>query len=131
MNEPDNTEPDDSALAKHARELFDESVQELDGETQSRLTRGRHRALEQARGGVAHAGWLRWSPVAVAAVAATAVLIVWSPDDRVDELPRTVATDLELLLDEEELEMLEDLDVYRWMALDATAEDAAQDDHVG
>lgn len=131
MNEPDNTEPDDGALARHARQLFDESVQELDAETQSRLNRSRHRALEEARGGGAHAGWLRWTPVAVGAVAAVVAVIVWSPGDRVDELPRTVATDLELLLDEEELEMLEDLDFYRWMALDATAEDAAQDDHVG
>lgn len=131
MNEPGNTERDDGELAKRARHLFDHSVQALDAGTQSRLNRGRQRALEQAKGGGAHAAWLRWTPVAIGAVAAAAVVIVWRPGERVDELPRTSAPDLELLLAEEELEMLKDLDFYRWMALDAAADEPAQDDHVG
>jgi hypothetical protein len=130
MKEPDNTERD-GELAKRARQLFDESVQGLDAETLSRLNRGRQRALAGAKGGGAQAAWLRWTPVAAGAVAAAAVVIVWNPGNGVDELPRTEASDLELLLAEEELEMLEDLDFYRWMALDETAEDTGQDDHVG
>jgi hypothetical protein len=131
MNEPENTERDDGELAKRARHLFDQSVQALDAGTQSRLNRSRQRALEQAKGRGAHAAWLRWTPVAVGAVAAAAVVIVWRPGESVDELPRTSAPDLELLLAEEELEMLEDLDFYRWMALDAAADEAVPDDHVG
>jgi hypothetical protein len=131
MKEPDKTERDDSELAKRARQLFDESVQVLDAETLSRLNRSRQRALAEAKGGGAHARWLRWAPAAAGAVAAAAVVIVWNPGSGVDGLPRTTPSDLELLLAEEELEMLEDLDFYRWMALDAAAEDPGQDDHVG
>jgi hypothetical protein len=131
MKEPDNTERDDGELAKRARQLFDESVQELDAETLSRLNRSRQRALAHAKGSGAQAAWLRWTPVAAAAVAAAAVVIVLNPGNGVDELPRTTASDLELLLAEEELEMLEDLEFYRWMALEETAEATGQDDHVG
>jgi hypothetical protein len=131
MKEPDKTERDDSELARRARQLFDESVQELDAETLSRLNRSRQHALAAVKDGDAHAAWLRWAPVAASAVAAVAVVIVWNPGNGVDELPRTTTSDLELLLAEDELEMLEDLDFYRWMVLDETADEPGQDDHVG
>jgi hypothetical protein len=131
MKDRDKTERDDGELARRARQLFDQSVQELDAETLSRLNRSRQRALAEVKDGGAHAAWLRWTPVAAAAAAAVAVVIVWNPGDGVDEVPRTAASDLELLLAEDELEMLEDLDFYRWMALDETAEEPGQDDHVG
>jgi hypothetical protein len=131
MKEPDKTERDDGELARRARQLFDQSVQELDAETLSRLNRGRQRALAEVKHGGTPAAWLRWTPVAVAAAAAVAVVIVWNPGNGVDDLPRTADSDLELLLAEDELEMLEDLEFYRWMALDETAEEPGQGDHVG
>ena len=51
MNERDDIAVDD-AFANKAKTLFDQSVDGLDGETRSRLNRGRQEALAEAtRGG--------------------------------------------------------------------------------
>ena len=58
MNDPKDIA--EEAFTKKAKTLFDESVAGLDGETRSRLNRGRQRALaelEQAR-----PAWMQWAP---------------------------------------------------------------------
>jgi hypothetical protein len=122
---------DDGRLAERARQLFDESVQKLDAETLSRLNRGRQHALAEASRGGAGVVWHRWAPVAAAVTAAAAIFIVWGPGNGVDELPPALGSDVEILLAEEELELLEDLEFYRWMALDETVDEPGPDDHVG
>lgn len=130
MNEPGNAQdPSEEALRQRGKRLFDESVQALDAETVSRLNRSRQRALAETNRNGAELRWLRLTPVAAAALAAA--VIVWQLQNGIDELPPDTAADFELLLADEEFEMLEDLEFYRWMALDETVDDAGPDDHVG
>jgi hypothetical protein len=99
-------------MAQQAKEAFDQSVDGLDAATLSRLNRGRQAALAEA----GHPGrhWLRWMPATgVAAAVLLAVLTLQGPGD-VDVISAP-ATDLEILLSEESIEMLEDLEFYSWL----------------
>jgi hypothetical protein len=124
MNEPGKTDDkdDDGRVPERAKALFDESVRELDAETLSRLNRSRQTALAELKAGGAGLSWLRWTPVGAAAVAAVAAVVVWRAGD-LEQLPPDTAADFEMLLAGEELELLEDLEFYRWLALDETAKD--------
>jgi hypothetical protein len=116
-------------LANKARELFDESVQALDGETASKLNRARHEALKQLQPKARQTPWLHWAPaagVAAAAVIAVIVLDGRRPIDDLTSLP--AASDFELLLNEDSFEMLEELEFYSWIDLEAELE---SNDNVG
>ena len=106
----------DDAFANKAKARFDESVEGLDAETRSRLNRGRQAALAEL--GPGRPVWLQWVPaVGVAAVAIFAV-VLWSGNQPPGEIAPTVsATDFEILLNEDSLEMLEDLEFYSWIEL--------------
>ena len=111
MKDPAKVDP----FAGKAKDLFDESVERLDAATLSRLNQGRQRALAELEHARSHGPWLRWVPVtAAAAVALIAVMVVNRPvvvDDPV------TATDFEMLIEDEDLEMLEDLEFYSWLDL--------------
>jgi len=116
MNERNKIAADD-ALATAAKRLFDESVEGLDGETRSKLNRGRHAALAELQTGGRH--WRQWAPAGGVVVAAVAALVVWTGSLRIPELETPeVASDMEILLTEDSLEMLEDLEFYSWIDLD-------------
>jgi hypothetical protein len=70
-------------------------------------------------------------PAAAVAMAAGAVVVVWRPRLGTDALPAATPSDAEILLAEDELEMLEDLDFYRWMALEANEDEPGAGDDVG
>ncbi len=117
MNERNKTTADD-AFAERAKHLFDESVDGLDGETRSKLNRGRQAALAELQPGGRR--WTQWVPAGGVAVAAVAVLVVWIGSLQVPALDvPAVASDMEILLTEDSLEMLEDLEFYSWIDLDA------------
>jgi hypothetical protein len=120
----------DEALVERARDLFDDSVAGLDAETRSRLNRSRQRALAEI--GRGRPGWVRWSPAfgATAAAVVAVVLINTTPTMDLAEGPAT-ASDLDLLLDEESLEMLEELEFYSWIELEESAGAEGPDNHVG
>jgi len=100
-------------FANEARALFDESVDQLDAATLSALNRGRHAALAAARG--RRAQWLRWAPAAgVTAAVVVAVMLALPRPDVVETVP---ATDMDILLGEDSIEMLEELEFYAWMEL--------------
>ena len=100
----------DEKFAREAKALFDNSVEELDAATLSTLNRSRHRALDEL--GSRHANWMRWAPAAgVAAAVVVAVMVTLPGPAEVEGLP-TTATDMEILLGEDSIEMLEDLDFY-------------------
>lgn len=102
-------------FAHKARDLFDDSVDRLDAATLSRLNQGRHRALAELDSSSTRGQWLRWVPVTgVAAVALVSVMVV-NQRGTVDE-PIT-ASDFEMLIEHEDLELLEDLEFYRWLEL--------------
>lgn len=120
MNDPGRNEQ----ITNQAKELFDDSVERLDAATLSRLNQGRHRALEELRESRHSAQWLRWAPAAgVAAVAVVAVMMMRGPD--VVELAPVTASDFEMLLEEDNLDMFEDLEFYA--VLDAVASEANGD----
>jgi hypothetical protein len=99
-------------LQERAKELFDGSVDELDAATLSRLNQGRHKALEELRrpGLVT---WGRWAPAAgVAAAAVVAVVMVNGTGGEAPVGDAVTATDFEMLLEADSLEMLEDLEFF-------------------
>ena len=104
-------------FAEKAKQLFDESVDGLDGETRSKLNRGRQVALAEL--GSKRPAWLQWAPAAGVAAAAVVAVLLWTGSPQVDDMTvPTAATDMEILLTEDSLEMLEDLEFYSWIDLD-------------
>ncbi len=102
----------DDQLIKEAKVAFDESVDGLDAATLSRLNRGRQAAL--ANVGRRDQQWHRWMPATgVAAAVLLAVFGLRGPAE-VDVITAP-ATDFEILLSEESIEMLEDLEFYSWL----------------
>jgi hypothetical protein len=100
-------------LAQRARELFADSVAGLDGRTRSRLARSRADAVEAA---VRGRSWFTpWQLVPAGGVAAAvlAIAIFWS-NPQVPVAP-TALTDLDILLEGEELQLLEELEFYAWL----------------
>ena len=115
-----NEQKDDELFEAKAKRLFDESVQGIDGQTLSRLNRGRQKALSELgrRRAVNVLGWVPATGVAAAAVVA---VMLWSGGPPADIAPPSSATDLEILLNEDSLEMLEELEFYSWIELDEDA----------
>ena len=102
----------DDQLTKRAKRAFDQSVDELDAATLSRLNRSRHAALAEAsRPGLK---WMRWVPVTGVAAAVLLLMFTIRGPGELDPIVAP-ATDLEILLSEENIEMLEDLEFYSWL----------------
>ncbi len=99
-------------LAERAKQAFDESVEGLDAATLSRLNRSRQAALASAAR--PNTQWLRWMPATgVAAAVLLAVVTIRGPADL--DVISAPASDLEILLSEESIEMFEDLEFYSWL----------------
>ena len=120
----------DEALVERAGDLFDDSVAGLDAETRSRLNRSRQRALAEI--GRGRPAWVRWTPAfgATAAAVVAVVMLTGTPPMDLADAPAS-ASDLNLLLDEESLEMLEDLEFYSWIELEESAGPEGPENHVG
>jgi len=102
----------DDQLAHDAKQAFDRSVDGLDAATLSRLNRGRQAALaETARPGTE---WLRWAPATGLAAAVVLLFVMQQGPGDVDMISAP-ASDLEILLGEESIEMYEDLEFYSWL----------------
>jgi len=121
----------DEAFEKKAKALFDESVAGLDAETRSRLNRGRQAALDRLSQG--RPVRVHWAPAAGVAAAVVIAVILWTGNQPPGEIaPAASATDFEILLNEDSLEMLEDLEFYSWIELAEDVDEALQPvAHVG
>ncbi len=116
MNERTDVSAED-AFVKKAKQQFDESVECLDGETQSRLNRARHAALAEL--GTGRSIWVQWAPAAGVAAAAVLAVVLWTGNPVTEDMATpAVASDMEILLTGDSLEMLEDLEFYSWIGLD-------------
>lgn len=118
-----NRQPDEIAdddFSAQAKRRFDESVERIDGATQSTLTRARHAALAEA--GSARPGWYQWAPAAGVAAAAVMAVVIWTGNPAVDGTGSPEVADIEILLTEDSLEMLEDLEFYSWIDLENGSE---------
>jgi hypothetical protein len=124
---PDTAE--EQAFAKRAESLFEQSVDELDAATRSRLNQGRQAALAELAGSNARFGrWTPWVPATGVAAAAAIAVVMWNSSQTVD--PGSLVTpgmaevaDIDILLDEDGLEMLEDLEFYAWLGDEASGGD--------
>jgi hypothetical protein len=111
---------DDEQMVKRAKRLFDQSVEAIDGQTLSKLNRGRQQALNKLRPQSGLRNLASWAPATGAAAAAVVALVLWSGNRPPSDLaaPAT-ATDFEILLDEDSLDMLQELEFYSWIDLDS------------
>jgi hypothetical protein len=119
MNERD--EKPDQDLATRAKQAFDASVDGLDAATLSRLNRSRQAALAELEG--PNRVWLRWMPATGLAAAVLMVVVMMRGPAETDVIS-TPASDFEMLLSEESIEMLEDLEFYSWLATQELEDDS-------
>lgn len=115
-----NNEADgEEQFATHAKSLFDDSVERLDAATLSKLNQRRQAALASVSGARRSYAWLRWMPAGgLAAAAVVAVMMMQGPGvTDIPAMPDTAATDFEILLGDEHLEMIEELEFYSWIDL--------------
>jgi hypothetical protein len=125
---------EDELFVQKAKAIFEQSVDGLDGQTQSRLNKSRQAALAELDSGTVSLGrWIQWAPAAGVAAVAVAAVVLWngnpSLDTGINAIEPAVAGDFELLMAEESFDMLQDLEFYSWVELDAeidavTGEDA-------
>lgn len=126
MSQSDNNR-DDELFAAKARELFDKSAENLDGETRSRLNKGRHLAMEALNaGGVKFGRWTQWVPATGVVAAAAIAVVVWNSSPEVGGVSyQPSMSDFEILLNEDDFDMLENLEFYSWLEFDAEPGDNA------
>ncbi len=104
----------DQEFTKKAKAAFDTSVDELDAATLSRLNRSRHEALAELHRPSRR--WSTWMPATgVAAAVLVAVIVLQLPAVDDEAAGPTAATDMEILLGEDSIEMLEELEFYSWL----------------
>ena len=120
-----NTPNDEKRLEQSAKALFDDSVEQLDAATLSKLNQGRQAALAEAAG--TSREWLRWVPATgMATVALVAVIVLRGP--AMLDVPLAsdpTPTDFEILMGEDAIEMIEELEFYSW--IDVAEMDATDD----
>lgn len=118
MNTPDDNDKTDAQFAERSKTLFDDSVKSLDAATLSKLNQGRQAALAEVADKAPGSAWLRWMPASgLAAAAVIAVIMMQGGPDPVPAIPDTAATDFEMLLGDDSLEMIEELEFYSWIDL--------------
>ena len=126
---PDLDNIDDKQFVENAQELFAQSVERLDAATLSKLNRSRQAAIVEIASTDSQYRWLRWMPATGLAAAAIVAVVMLQGPTSVD-LPdgtESAATDFEILLGDDSLEMIEELEFYSW--IDVADLDAA--DNVG
>ena len=125
MNTQDNTAED--KLLEGSKALFDSSVDTIDGATRARLRAARERALEELAPRARFGGPRMWIPaVAAAALVALVTVPLLERSGTDADFESLAATDLEILLGEEELEMLAELEFYEWLELEAQDESGSE-----
>ena len=114
---------EEEIFVRKAKTVFEQSVDSLDGRTQSRLNSGRQTALaELTTGTVSYGRWAQWAPLAGAAAMAAVVVVLWNgiPQPGVDA--PALNGDFEIIMAEDSFDMLRDLEFYSWVDIDVELE---------
>lgn len=129
-------EPGAREFADRAGAMLRDGADQLDGATLSRLNRARQAALAEYDRKAARPVWLRfgWQPAAVVAtIAALAVAIALLGPPRPDSGPGAAmagselhASDMEVLLADDNLDLFDDVEFYDWVEPNESPEEAAQ-----
>ena len=108
----------DQDFERRTKLLFEESVAALDGETRSKLTQARYRALDELSVPARRAWGRAWLPAGAAAAVTMLSVMLWQGQVASVSDPSfdvAAVTDLEILMGEEELEMIQELEFYAWL----------------
>jgi hypothetical protein len=87
-------------------------------------------------GAVSLGRWMHWAPAAGVAVVAVAAVVLWNGNPQLDagieSIEPAMSGDLELLMAEDSFDMLQDLEFYSWVEIDAEIDaDPGEDADVG
>lgn len=112
---------------RQAQALLQDSAEQLDGATRSRLAQARHAALDAIKVRQ-HKGWLWLLPATGAAAAAVvAVLLLNHPQEVTSHSEQVAAVvpvdEMEIVTAEDSLEFYRDVEFYAW--LDTVIDDVA------
>jgi len=124
----------DPALEARSKALFDASVAALDGSTRSRLNQARHAALKQAQQRPRTVWWMPALASAALAMLVALILPRMQPQQQpldassntAEEVSLAAADDLTLLMNDENLDLLEEMEFYTWLAESDAFESPAQ-----
>jgi len=108
-------------LVQQASAALDDSLNEIDAATRSKLNQMRHRALEKKTSAWQKMNMSQWG----AAAACTLVISLWLGQTPNPPEPNAAASlaETSLPLLQEDLEMLEELDMLFWLAETRDADD--------
>ena len=105
---------EDRALAERAKAALDQSAQDLDAATCSRLNRARQAALAAAPRGRRPPALLWGAALATASALGLAVVLLRAPEPALPPLP--IATeDFDVIAAQDSLELYENLEFYEWL----------------
>ncbi len=121
--EPGDPTASDARWTDAACRLLDESADDLDAATLSRLNRARQAAIEAGR--TRRASVWAWPALFAAAATCALALLVWpAAQAPLDSTPDSViaAGDLDLLAADADLALYEDLEFYAWLDTQQSAD---------
>ena len=110
----------DTRIPDASKQQFDESVDALDAATLSRLNRARQAALAELSDSPRR--WRQWMPATGVAAAAVLAVVMISGRGEVDVIAAP-ASDFEIVMSEEDIDMLENLEFYSWLATQELSDD--------
>jgi len=122
VNEIDNEKADDARLRELAKQALDQSVDEIDGATLSRLRQARYAAIQQQQR--RQPLWMSRPALASAfSVSALALVVVLMTTHSGSEVTPLIANDdsveqmddLNLLANSEDLDLVQDMEFYEWL----------------
>jgi len=109
--------PHSSGFEQRAKILLQESAEQLDGSTRSRLTQARHAALDALKQGQGNL-W-RWLVPATGATAAAvlAIVVTFNPARHSTEAIAPIAQvdEMEIVTADDSLEFYRDVEFYAWL----------------
>lgn len=100
---------------RRTKELFDESVERLDGRTRSKLTQARNAAIEELKKAPSRWHWLRTPMAGLVAATVLAVAVVMWPSGRSSDSGVLPLEDLDIVADADNIDMLQDVEFYAWL----------------